>query len=327
MDDVVRGLSELSTPTISDALDRLGIAGQAEGIYPVDRGFRLAGRAFTVLYQPIDTAGGTVGDFIDDVPPGEVVVLDNSGRLDATIWGDIMTLVARRRGLGGTVINGICRDSDRALKVGYPLFSKSHWMRTGKDRVMVAGQQVPVVLGGVRVRPGDVLIGDSDGVVVVPAEREAEVLAVAAEIEKAEEAIRQEVERGTPLREARQRLGYHTLQTRSELYERPESHADNRRAHPHAQRRLPRDHAAHGRLPLHGPRELFRRQGHLPRRHRFRDADPRLTWDTCISAFAGRQALYEYYFFGDPVRMAGAYVASYDREPYKARVQAFLERS
>ena len=53
----------------------------------------------------------------------------------------------------------------------------------------------------------------------------------------------------------------------------------------------------------------------------------RLVWDTCISAFAGRQALYEYYFFGDPVRMAGAYLSSYDREPYKARVRAFLERA
>ena len=52
----------------------------------------------------------------------------------------------------------------------------------------------------------------------------------------------------------------------------------------------------------------------------------RLIWDTCISAFSGRQALYEYYFFGDPVRMASAYVASYDREPYKAAVQAFLDR-
>jgi 4-hydroxyphenylacetate 3-monooxygenase len=52
----------------------------------------------------------------------------------------------------------------------------------------------------------------------------------------------------------------------------------------------------------------------------------RLVWDTCISAFSGRQALYEYYFFGDPVRMAGPYVASYDREPYKAAVRAFLER-
>jgi len=52
----------------------------------------------------------------------------------------------------------------------------------------------------------------------------------------------------------------------------------------------------------------------------------RLVWDTCISAFSGRQALYEYYFFGDPVRMAGAYVAGYDREPHKAAVEAFLRR-
>jgi regulator of RNase E activity RraA len=213
MDDVVKALSGLSTPTISDALDRLGIAGQAEGIYPVDRRFQLAGRAFTVLYQPIDAAGGTVGDYIDDVPRGDVVVLDNSGRLDATVWGDILTMVAQREGLGGTAINGICRDTGRALEVGYPLFSRSHWMRTGKDRVKVAGQQVPVVLGNVRVRPGDVLIGDSDGIVVVPGERELEVLDVAAGIEQAEEAIRQEVERGMPLRDARRRLGYHTLQT------------------------------------------------------------------------------------------------------------------
>jgi regulator of RNase E activity RraA len=214
MGDVVKALSGFSTPTISDALDRLGIAGQVEGIYPVDRRFRVAGRAFTVQYQPIDEEGGTVGDYIEDVPPGDVVVLDNGGRLDATVWGDILTLVAQRRRLGGTVINGICRDSDRALELDYPLFSKSHWMRTGKDRVKIVGQQVPVVLGTVRVRPGDILIGDADGVVVVPAEREQDVLDIATEIEQAEAVIRQEVQRGASLREARTRLGYHTLQTR-----------------------------------------------------------------------------------------------------------------
>jgi 4-hydroxy-4-methyl-2-oxoglutarate aldolase len=214
MGDVVKALSGFSTPTISDALDRLGIAGQVEGIYPADRRFRVAGRAFTVQYQPIDEEGGTVGDYIEDVPPGDVVVLDNGGRLDATVWGDILTLVAQRRSLGGTVINGICRDSDRALELDYPLFSKSHWMRTGKDRVKIVGQQVPVVLGTVRVRPGDILIGDADGVVVVPAEREQDVLDTATEIEQAEAVIRQEVQRGASLREARTRLGYHTLQTR-----------------------------------------------------------------------------------------------------------------
>jgi 4-hydroxy-4-methyl-2-oxoglutarate aldolase len=214
--DIAAALSKLPTTAISDALDRLGIAGQAAGIHPLDRQFRLAGRAFTVLYHPMDVAGGTVGDYIDDVPPGDVVVLDNAGRVDATVWGDILTLVAQRRGIGGTAINGICRDIGRAVQLGYPLFSKGNWMRTGKDRVKVAGQGVPVVLGGVRVRPGDVLIGDGDGIVVVPAEREQEVLNAAAEIEETEEAIRHEVELGRRLNEARQRLGYHQLQSRRE---------------------------------------------------------------------------------------------------------------
>jgi regulator of RNase E activity RraA len=214
MDDVVKAFSKFSTPAVSDALDRLGIPGQVEGIRPVDRRFHLAGRAFTVQYQPIDEAGGTVGDYIEDVAPGDVVTLDNGGRLDTTVWGDILTLVSQRRGLGGTVINGICRDSDRALELDYPLFSKGTWMRTGKDRVKIVGQQVPVVLGTVRVRPGDILIGDADGVVVVPAEREQDVLDVVTEIEQAEEAIRREVESGASLREARTRLGYHSLQTR-----------------------------------------------------------------------------------------------------------------
>lgn len=214
MSDIVQALSKFSTSAISDALDRLGIAGQAAGIYPIDRRFRLSGRASTVLYQPIDVAGGTVGDYVDDIPPGNVIVLDNSGRLDATVWGDILTFVAQRRGIGGTVINGICRDTGRALELGYPLFSKGHWMRTGKDRVKVVGQDVPVVLGGVRVRPGDVLVGDGDGVVVVPAEREDAVLGAATEIEQAEEAIRKDAADGIRLREARERLGYFTLQTR-----------------------------------------------------------------------------------------------------------------
>ena len=213
-DAQVERLRRLSTSAVSDALDRLGIAGQALGIRPVDRGFRLAGRAFTILYQPCDVQGGTVGDYIDDVPDGQVIVLDNGGRLDATVWGDILTVVAHRRRLGGTVIDGVCRDSPRSLELGYPIFSRSTYMRTGKDRVQVAGEQCPVSLGGVRVRPGDLLLGDADGVVVVPAEREEDVLGVALEIEAREEAIRDLVAGGARLDEARRQHGYHALQTR-----------------------------------------------------------------------------------------------------------------
>jgi 4-hydroxy-4-methyl-2-oxoglutarate aldolase len=212
-DAVVRELARFATSGISDALDRLGIAGQAFGILPVDPSFRLAGRAWTGLYQPVDVKGGTVGDYIDDVPPGDIICLDNAGRTDATVWGDLLTLVASRRELGGTVIDGVCRDSSRSRELSYPVFARGRWMRTGKDRVQMVGMQVPVTIGQVRVRPGDVLVGDGDGIVVVPREREAEVVHAVLAIEQAEEVIREQVRQGTRLSEARKQLGYHDLQT------------------------------------------------------------------------------------------------------------------
>jgi len=207
--------AQLSTPTVSDALDRLGIAGQALGIAPLDRSFRLVGRAWTLRYGPVGQDRGTVGDYIDDLGPGDVVVLDNQGRLDATVWGDLLTIVAHRRQVAGTVIDGICRDVDRSLTLGYPIFSRGNWMRTGKDRVRVEATQVPVSVGGIRVEPGDLLLGDGDGAVVVPAGRTDEVLEAAERIEGAEAAIRAAVQAGTPLGEARRAAGYHDLQHRS----------------------------------------------------------------------------------------------------------------
>ena len=215
MDGQVEEFKQHSTTTLSDAMDRLGIAGQAFGIAPLDRGFRLAGRAFTVRTVPVAAAKGTVGDYIDDVPAGSVVVLDNGGRLDATVWGDILTIMAHRLGLGGTVIHGVCRDSARSLELGYPIFSRGAYMRTGKDRVQADGYQVPVSLGEVRVEPGDMLVGDGDGVVVIPRNREAEVLAASREITEAEERIREEIGRGSRLDEARKKHRYFQLQTRA----------------------------------------------------------------------------------------------------------------
>src|SRR5215471_5741175 len=215
MDAQVEEFKQHSTTTLSDAMDRLGIAGQALGITPLDRDFRMAGRAFTVRTIPVAVAGGTVGDYVDDVPPGSVVVLDNGGRLNATVWGDILTIMAHRLGLAGTVIHGVCRDASRSLQLGYPIFSRGVYMRTGKDRVQADGYQVPVSLGEVRVEPGDMLVGDGDGVVVIPRNREAEVLAASTEITEAEERIREEIGRGSRLDEARKKHRYFQLQTRA----------------------------------------------------------------------------------------------------------------
>jgi regulator of RNase E activity RraA len=213
-DATVEAFKRLPTAAISDAMDRLGIPGQALGIAPLDPGFRLAGRAFTIRYRPIGAVErGTVGDYIDDVAPGDVVVLDNAGRVDCTVWGDILTAVAHRRGLGGTVINGVCRDVARAIDLGYPIYSRGRFMRTGKDRIEVESMGQPVSLGDVQVRPGDILVGDADGIVVVPQSREVEVLQTAQGIEEAEQAIEAETARGTRLDEARTKHRYHALQS------------------------------------------------------------------------------------------------------------------
>jgi regulator of RNase E activity RraA len=177
--------------------------------------FRLCGPAFTVRYLPVDqSGGGSVGDFLDDVPHGAVVVIDNGGRNDATVWGDLMTTVAARNGLAGTVIDGVSRDTDRALELGYPIFARTTFMRTGKDRVALVDVNAPVKLGHHRVHAEDVVVGDADGVVVIPRARVAEVITVAAEIHNAEERIRALLRDGTRLDEARRQAGYHQLQRR-----------------------------------------------------------------------------------------------------------------
>jgi regulator of RNase E activity RraA len=207
---------KLETATLSDALDRLGIVGQCYKIKGRDPAFRMAGRAFTMLCGPASNPPGTVGDYIDDVPPGDIVVIDNGGREDATIWGDILTEIAHRRGVGGTLIDGISRDVHLCRSLGYPVFARDHWMRTGKDRVQVEKMNCVVNIGGARVAPGDIVIGDPDGVVILPQEHEERILAAAEEINAAEEHIRAACRDGMRLDEARRQFKYHQLQTRQD---------------------------------------------------------------------------------------------------------------
>lgn len=213
-DTNVARAARLDTTAISDALDRLGIAGQCLNIKPLDPRFRLAGRAYTLRYGPCGTPPGTVGDYIDDVEPGSVVVLDNGGRENATVWGDILTWVAHERGIAGTVIDGACRDTELARELLYPIYSRSYSMRTGKDRVQVEAVQGPVNIGEARIEPGDLLRGDADGVVVLPRAHENAILDAAEEIDAIEDQIRKAVREGLSLREARAQLGYHHLQSR-----------------------------------------------------------------------------------------------------------------
>jgi regulator of RNase E activity RraA len=211
---VLRRLRELPTAAISDALDREGIPGALEGLAPLSNDFRVAGPAFTARYAPVDSAGGTVGDFLDEVPPGAVIVIDNDGRRDVTVWGGIMTEVASLRGVAGTVINGVCRDVSASLSHGYPLFSRGRFMRTGKDRVRLISVGGQLTVSGVDIRPGTLMCADADGVVAVPDASAERVAEIAERIEQVESQIVAAVRAGATLREARRTFGYHNLQRR-----------------------------------------------------------------------------------------------------------------
>lgn len=209
---LIAGFKELSTPTVSDALDKLEISGGCEGLKPVVCGKKIVGPAFTVRFGPRGVTRTKAGDFIDDVQSGEVVVIDNCGRTYCTVWGDILTTVAKRKNLGGTIIDGVCRDVDGIRDQDYPIFTKGYFMVTGKDRVECKSVGETVSICNISVKKGDIIMADDNGVLVIPVERAADVLEAARQIEKAEQDILKEVAQGSSLLSARQKFKYDSLQ-------------------------------------------------------------------------------------------------------------------
>ncbi|MBQ9348151.1 MAG: RraA family protein [Oscillibacter sp.] len=216
MKELIAELKAMDTASISDACDKLGIPCGLLGIQAVIPGHKMCGEAFTVHYVPCGMEKGTVGDFIDDVKPGQVVVIDNAGRMYCTVWGDIMTFTAKTKGIEGTLIDGVCRDVNGIEELGYAIYTKGKYMVTGKERVEVDGVNVPVSISGVQVRPDDIILGDDSGALCIPKEKAAEVLEVARKIEATEQAIIAEVKKGSTLKAAREKLGYHSLQSKEQ---------------------------------------------------------------------------------------------------------------
>jgi regulator of RNase E activity RraA len=183
------------------------------GLKPLLAGRTICGPAFTVSYAPLGVEHATVGDFLDDVPSGGVVVISNQGRTDCTVWGDIMSVTAVSKGIEATVIDGVCRDVDGIQRESYPVFSRGVYMVTGKDRVFMDSCQEPVTMAGVLVHPGDLIFGDDSGVLRIPSGAIEEVLETAEQIAAREAEIVTAIREGLSLREARAQNGYHKLQT------------------------------------------------------------------------------------------------------------------
>lgn len=212
MNKQIEELKKYNTPNISDAIDKLGINGQLYGIKPIQFGHRVAGPIYTVKYMSIGEEVTSSGDFLDEVPPGAIIVIDNEGRTDCTSWGDLMTKVAIRNKIEATIINGACRDIDVIIELSYPIYAKGYYMRTAKDRVIMQGTNIPLSISGVLINPGDIAMADDSGVVVIPQNIFKEVLKLVKEIYEAEENIEKAIGEGDTLVGARKKFKYHELQ-------------------------------------------------------------------------------------------------------------------
>ena len=201
---------QLNTASLSDALDSLGVSGGLLGITTQVPGSRCVGIAFTVQYEPVGDSHGfkNAANYIDQVPPGAVIVSSNAGRQDCTVWGDIMTHFAVARGIKGTVIDGVARDIDTVVKLGYPLFSRGRFMQSAKNRTQLKAVQVSLEIGGVTVNPGDLLVCDGSGCLVIAQHIAAEVIRRARAVEHTERQIIGAITAGASLEQARKTYRY-----------------------------------------------------------------------------------------------------------------------
>jgi len=154
----------LGAATIHEALGRIGAVDPA--IKPLDPRTCLVGPAFTVDTAPADNLA--VQQAVTLAQPGDVLVIDAKGYLDAGLWGDVLTHYAQRAGIAGIVVDGAVRDSTEIVQLGFPVFTRGICIK-GTDKHNPGRINVPLMFAGTPVSPGDIILGDCDGIMVVPA--------------------------------------------------------------------------------------------------------------------------------------------------------------
>ncbi|MDK2826425.1 MAG: 3-hexulose-6-phosphate synthase / 6-phospho-3-hexuloisomerase [Methanolobus sp.] len=194
-DDEIRTILEsVSTSNISDAMHRKGAM---QDIFPMMEGKKMIGTAVTVQTFKGDWAKAV--EAIDEAKEGDVIVIYNGSRHVAP-WGGLATLSCLNKGVAGVVIDGAVRDIDEVRKIGLPVFATCHVPNAGEPKGF--GEiNSEIVCGNQTVNPGDYIVGDDNGVVVIPKERAYEIARRAKEVEKTEQRLFEEIRRGATLSE------------------------------------------------------------------------------------------------------------------------------
>ena len=189
--DLIKQLGQFSAATVHEALGKYGNLPSA--IKPISSTMKVCGPAYTVKTMPRDNI--LLHQAYAYAKPGDVIIANCSGFYEAGYWGDLMSLGAKTKGINGLVIDGCVRDADEIEAMGFPVFSRGLCI-LGTSNHGDGFLNEPIIIGGVLINPGDIIIGDRDGVVVVPQNRIAEAIEMSLAREAKEENIRRQLRDG-----------------------------------------------------------------------------------------------------------------------------------
>jgi 4-hydroxy-4-methyl-2-oxoglutarate aldolase len=203
----------LYTAVLSDALDEVGVRDRAmrEHLRPLEPNTVVAGRARTILcmdlYHIQEDPYAKEIEAVDSILPGEVVVVATGESKRNAPWGELLSTAAKARGARGAIIDGLIRDAQKILSLGFPVFAAGFKPVDSKGRGAVVDYNIPVECGGVLVEPGDLIVGDFDGVVAIPAMVVDEVVRLATDKASRENTTRAELMAGAYLRDVFAKYG------------------------------------------------------------------------------------------------------------------------
>lgn len=201
-DFILRHLIGLDTPTVSDALDALGLAGAVYGLSPMTVPRKIVGRAVTVKLGPPTAeipkrhlgAGAVMAASV-----GDVIVIEHGSRTDVAGWGGLLSRGAMIKGIAGVIIDGAFRDIDEARELGLPVYARGAVPITARGRVVEHASNCPVCVCSVTVKPGDYVLADGSGVIFIEANRASDVVAEAQRIFAREREMAERIETGAPI--------------------------------------------------------------------------------------------------------------------------------
>jgi len=192
--EVIKGLSEFSVSLIGDTIGRYGCLYSV--IKPLSGAMRLAGPALTVQTYRADNLMLHVA--LELANPGDILVVDACGFPDTGLWGELMTQMAKKKGIGGIIVDGAVRDSQAIIESGFPVFARAI-SPMGGFKVSPGSVNMPIACAGVSVNPGDVVVGDADGVVIVPRDSARAVLSAVRKTAEKECEIAKRIQEGEKL--------------------------------------------------------------------------------------------------------------------------------